>query len=173
MWKARAKSIASVPRACPPNKRRRLLRASGRRKERAAPRNLYFILVISRIVRLPARLRVLRTLNSALSRTIQARNHIVRVPAIVRVLWFGTYPHYRGHPTVRLRSHFILEQILKIIRAKRVSNRYIPKKKSVRLPSARVYACSTNLGSSVWYYVPHTYVPRISSLSAGYQDTYM
>ena len=38
--------------------------------------------------------------NSAPSRTIQARNHIVRVPAIVRVLWFGTYPHYRGHPTV-------------------------------------------------------------------------
>ena len=35
--------------------------------------NLYFILVISRIVRLPALLRVLRTLNSAPSRTIQAR----------------------------------------------------------------------------------------------------
>ena len=59
------------------------------------------------------------------------------------------------------------------IRAKRVSSWYIPKKKSVRLPCARVYACSTNLRSSVWYYVPHTYVPRISSLSAGYQDTYM
>ena len=56
--------------------------------------------MISRIVRLPALLRVLRTLNSAPSRTIQARNHIVRVPAIVRVPWFGTYPHYRGHPTV-------------------------------------------------------------------------
>ena len=40
MCKARAKSIASVPRACPLNKPRRLLRASGRRKERAAPRNL-------------------------------------------------------------------------------------------------------------------------------------
>ena len=40
--------------------------------------------------------------NSAPSRTIQARNHIVRVPAIVRVLWFGTYPHYRGHPTVKV-----------------------------------------------------------------------
>ena len=61
---------------------------------------VYLILVIPRIVRLPALLRVLRTLNSAPSRTIQARNHIVRVPAIVRVLWFGTYPHYRGHPTV-------------------------------------------------------------------------
>ena len=35
--------------------------------------NLYFILVISRMVRLPALLRVLRTLNSAPSRTIQAR----------------------------------------------------------------------------------------------------
>ena len=51
-------------------------------------------------MRLPALMRALRTLNSAPSRTIQARNHIVRVPAIVRVLWFGTYPHYRGHPTV-------------------------------------------------------------------------
>ena len=39
MCKARAKSIASVPRACPLNKPRRLLRASVRRKERAAPRN--------------------------------------------------------------------------------------------------------------------------------------
>ena len=66
--------------------------------------NLYFILVISRIVRLPALLRILRTLNSAPSRTIQARNHIVRVPAIVRVLWFGTYPHYRGHPTVTVKK---------------------------------------------------------------------
>ena len=27
-------------------------------------------------------------------------NHIVRVPAIVRVKSLGTYPHYRGHPTV-------------------------------------------------------------------------
>jgi len=39
--------------------------------------------------------------NSAPSRTIQARNHIVRVPAIVRVKSLGTYPHYRGHPTVK------------------------------------------------------------------------
>ena len=58
--------------------------------------NLYFILVISRIVRLPALWRILRTLNSAPSPTIQARNHIVRVPDIMRVLLFGTYPHYRG-----------------------------------------------------------------------------
>ena len=96
------------------NKPRRLLRSSGRRKQRAAPRNLYFILVISRIVRLPSLLRVLSTLNSAPSRTIQAtrtiqaRNHIVRAPAIVvRVLWFGTYPHYRGHPTVLRTSKYL------------------------------------------------------------------
>ena len=89
------------------NKPRRLLRASGRRKQRAAPRNLYFNLVISRIVRLPSPLRVLSTLNSAPSRTIQARNHIVRAPAIVRVLWFGTYPHYRGHPTVLRTSKYL------------------------------------------------------------------
>ena len=38
--------------------------------------------------------------NNAPSRTIQARNHIVRVPAIVRVKSLGTYPYYRGHPTV-------------------------------------------------------------------------
>ena len=43
-----------------------------------------------------------------------------------------------------------------------------------RVPRARVHVCSTNnLGFSVWCYVPHTYVPGISSLSAGYQDTYM
>ena len=41
-----------------------------------------------------------------------------------------------------------------------------------RVPCARVHVCN-NLGFSVWYYVPHTYVPDISSLSAGYQDTYM
>ena len=47
-------------------------------------------------------------------------------------------------------------------------------KKSLRVCTcARVHACSTNLGFSVWYYVPHTYVPGISSLSARYQDTYM
>ena len=68
---------------------------------------VYLILVIPRIVRLPALLRVLRTLNSAPSRTIQARNHIVRAPAIVRVLWFGTYPHYRGHPTVLRTSKYL------------------------------------------------------------------
>ena len=28
---------------------------------------------------------------------------------------------------------------------------------------ARVHACSTSLGLSVWYYVPHTYVSHISS----------
>ena len=54
-----------------------------------------------------------------------------------------------------------------IIRAKRVSNCYIQKRKS-----ARVRVCSTNLGFSVeksvlvlvWgtYYVPHTYVPGTS-----------
>ena len=44
-------------------------------------------------------------------------------------------------------------------------------KKSLRVCTcARVHACSTNIGFSVWYYVPHTYVPGISSLSAGYQD---
>ena len=48
------------------------------------------------------------------------------------------------------------------------------RKKSLRVClCARVHACSTNIGFSVWYYVPHTYVPGISSLSAGYQDTYM
>ena len=36
-----------------------------------------------------------------------------------------------------------------------------PKKKVCAC--ARVHACSTNLGFSVWYYVPHTYVSRISS----------
>ena len=41
-----------------------------------------------------------------------------------------------------------------------------------RVLRARVHVWN-NLGFSVWYYVPHTYVPRISSLSAGYQDTYM
>ena len=48
-------------------------------------------------------------------------------------------------------------------------------KKGLRVcPCARVHVCSTNnLGFSEWYYVPHTYVPGISSLSAGYQDTYM
>ena len=47
-------------------------------------------------------------------------------------------------------------------------------KKSLRVCTcARVHACSTNLGFSVWNYVPHTYVPGISSLSARYQDTYM
>ena len=47
-------------------------------------------------------------------------------------------------------------------------------KKSLRVCTcARVHAWSTNLGFSVWYYVPHTYVPGISSLSARYQDTYM
>ena len=60
-------------------------------------------------MRLPALLRVLRTLNKAPSRTIQTRNHIVRVPAIMRVLWFGTYPHYRGHPTVLVAGeHWLL-----------------------------------------------------------------
>ena len=45
-------------------------------------------------------------------------------------------------------------------------------KKSLRVCTcARVHVCN-NLGFSVWYYVPHTYVPGISSLSAGYQDTY-
>ena len=39
------------------------------------------------------------------------------------------------------------------------------------VPRARVHVCN-NLGFSVWYYVPHTYVPGVSSLSAGYQDTY-
>ena len=38
--------------------------------------------------------------NSAPFRTIQAQIHIVRVPAVVPVLWLDTYPHYRGHPTV-------------------------------------------------------------------------
>ena len=53
-----------------------------------------------------------------------------------------------------------------------------PKKKSLRVypcarvPRARVHMCN-NLGFSVWYYVPHTYVPGVSSLSAGYQDTHM
>ena len=46
-------------------------------------------------------------------------------------------------------------------------------KKSLRVCTcARVHVCN-NLGFSVWYYVPHTYVPGISSLSAGCQDTYM
>ena len=37
-------------------------------------------------------------------------------------------------------------------------------KKSLRVCTcARVHACSTNLGFSVWYYVPHTYVSHISS----------
>ena len=52
------------------------------------------------------------------------------------------------------------------IRAKRVSNWYIPKKKSARVHActcARVHACSTSLGLSVSYYVPHTYVSHISS----------
>ena len=49
---------------------------------------------------------VLRTPNRAPSRIIQAQNHIVRVPAIVRVKSLGTYPHYRGHPTVSYnRNH--------------------------------------------------------------------
>ena len=43
---------------------------------------------------------------------------------------------------------------------------------SPRVPVRRVHV-SNNLGFSVWYYVPHAYVPGISSLSAGYQDTYM
>ena len=38
--------------------------------------------------------------NSAPTRTIQARIYIVRVPAIVRVISLGTYPHYRGTSTV-------------------------------------------------------------------------
>ena len=40
-----------------------------------------------------------------------------------------------------------------------------PKKKvcaCARVPECRVHVCS-NLGFSVWYYVPHTYVSRISS----------
>ena len=37
-------------------------------------------------------------------------------------------------------------------------------KKSLRVCTrARVHACSTSLGLSVWYYVPHTYVSHISS----------
>ena len=45
----------------------------------------YFILVNSGIVRKGALFRILQDPNSAPSRTIQARNHIVRVPIIVRV----------------------------------------------------------------------------------------
>ena len=48
-----------------------------------------------------------------------------------------------------------------------------PKKSLPVCTRARVHACSTNLGFSVLYYVPHTYVSGISSLSARYQDTYM
>ena len=63
---------------------------------------LLFILVISRA---PTRLLEvhywgLRAPKSAGRRTIQARICIVRVPAIVRVKSLGTYPHYRGTPTV-------------------------------------------------------------------------
>ena len=183
-WKASTKSIASVPRACPLNKPRRLLRASVRRKERAAPRNVrkreeadrrtevrrargclwtrrwscsqtwtggslrrwwrksstapcVLVSPTNHRRRLhPTRnatsysVPLLRTqplchrhppcwlyiphavlypsdiVNSAPSRTIQARNHIVRVPAIVRVKSLGTYPHYRGHPTVLLPHYY-------------------------------------------------------------------
>ena len=57
-----------------------------------------------------------------------------------------------------------------IIRAKRVSNWYIPKKKSARVPCAVCTraVCTTSLGLSVSYYVPHTYVSQLGS-----QDTYM
>lgn len=43
-------------------------------------------------MRPPARLRVLETLNSASTRTIQARNHTERVLTIVRVLSLVTKP---------------------------------------------------------------------------------
>ena len=56
-----------------------------------------------------------------------------------------------------------------IIRAKRVSNCYIQKKKicaCVRLilvlVGKKLCVCSTNLGFSATYYVPDTYVPGIS-----------
>ena len=68
----------------------------------------YFILVNSRIVRKGALFRVLQDPNSAPSRTIQARNHIVRVPTLVRVFWLGTYPHYSGTPTVYWPCHIII-----------------------------------------------------------------
>lgn len=61
---------------------------------------LRYILVISRMVRLPALLGVLITLNSADRRTTQARINIVRVPAIVRAKSLDTCPHYRGLPTL-------------------------------------------------------------------------
>ena len=38
--------------------------------------------------------------NSAGTRTVQARVYIVRVPAVVRIVSPVTYPHYRGTPTV-------------------------------------------------------------------------
>ena len=69
--------------------------------------------------------------------------------------------------TVMINYIYIIYYIYYIIRAKRVSNCYIPPKKS-----ARVRVCSTNLGFSVekivlvlvWdtYYVPRTYVPGTS-----------
>ena len=38
-----------------------------------------------------------------------------------------------------------------------------PKKSLHACTRARVHACSTSLGLSVWYYVPYTYVSHISS----------
>ena len=61
---------------------------------------IFFILVMSQIVRLPASFGFLRTPNRAGRRTIQVRIFVVRVPAIGRVKSLSTYPHYRGTPTL-------------------------------------------------------------------------
>ena len=74
---------------------------------------------------------------------------------------------FHGRPIARVlylfeRSEFLVDTVH-------------PKRKvcaCARVPVCRVHV-SNNLGLSVWYYVPHTYVLGISSLSAGYQDTYM
>ena len=92
--------------------------------------------------------------------------HIKPVVRAIEISRAGSKDEFRWNP----RSHHSWRFF--IIRAKRVSNWYIPKKKPARVPVCRVHV-SNNLGFSVWYYVPHTYVPGISSLSAGYQDTYM
>ena len=60
--------------------------------------------------------------NSAPSRTIQARNHIVRVKSL------ATYPHYRGHPTafLPLCMYWCVCALRFVPRTPRTRNRFRP-----------------------------------------------
>ena len=109
------------------------------------------------------------TVNSAGRRTIQARNHIVRVPAIVRVKSLGTYPHYRGHPTVSSS-----EKLDRTFQPQRMTHKIVEYTRVLQGLTRVTFSTSwyTMIFGRRRFYEPFEYVPRTGKVSIGSSSRY-